>query len=359
MPVYQEVHRLLGDDFKIAFLASSEANRSWDVARADVACCILPGKHLFLARRDWALHVNVGMAKAIRNHRATVVAVAGYDNPSYWLALAAAKLMRLPVVLWSGSHGLSGRTQRGPVRWLKERFVRAADAYLSYGSMAAEYLVELGALRGRIVVGSNAVESSVFANGTARDTARNEHRIGDEQIVLFSGQLIERKGLEVLIRALGRASSSAHLWVVGNGPDREKYERLASEVLPGRTRFFGHRKYAELPGIYAAADVFVMPSLVEVWGLVLNEAMASGLPVIASRQAGATADLVIGKDTGLAFDANSVDDLAAQLRKMLGDPALRARYGANGRELVSRLDTRRYAADFLKAAELALAARAR
>lgn len=358
-PVFRALHEQLGPGLEVLLLSEREKNRWWTAQANSLPARVLLGKHLFFPGRDWALHFNTGISRAIRSHAPNVVVISGWDNPSYWMALGSAKVLGIPVVLWSGSHRLSGRSQRGPIRWLKERFVRAADAYLSYGSMAADYLVELGAPRDRIVVGSNAVESAIFASCSVQSGARERQGSHDKLIVLFSGQLIARKGLDILIRALSRASSSAHLWVIGNGPERANCEKLAGELLPGRAQFLGERQYAELPAIYAAADLFVMPSLVEVWGLVLNEAMASGLPVISSRQAGATADLVVGKETGLTFDATSIDDLAAQLTMMLGNPDLRARFGANGRELVRRLDTRRYAADFVKAAELALAVRAR
>lgn len=359
IPMYRAIADELGDDFHVILLSRSEKNRAWKLDELPFRHTVVPGRHLYVSSRDWALHLNVGVGKAIRAHRPDVVVIAGYDNPSYWAALAAAKLAHIPVVLWSGSHSLSGRSNRGPAYWLKQAFVRSADAYFTYGTLAADFLVELGARREAITVGTNAVESPRFMSGPSRlDARRSVGGCGEnDKVMLFSGQLIARKGVDVLIRAAAHVRGAPLLWIIGDGAERAAYERLANELMPERVSFLGHRPYAELPTLYAAADLFVMPSRVEVWGLVLNEAMAAGLPVVSTRQAGATADLVEGKGTGFSYDAEDERELTAHLQALLDDDGLRAKCGARARELIARRDTRQYAKDLLSAARMAVRAK--
>jgi glycosyltransferase involved in cell wall biosynthesis len=161
--------------------------------------------------------------------------------------------------------------------------------------------------------------------------------------------------LDALSRIAG-VVGTFHLHLVGAGPFeadlRAKADRLG---LAERVHFWGARPPETMPLFYALADVFVFPSLYDVWGLVLNEAMASRLPVVASTLAGATRDLVEEGITGLAVDPQDVPALAAALRRLIMDPALRYRMGTAAAQVVEQKATIVHsAAAFLRAIHLAL-----
>ena len=154
--------------------------------------------------------------------------------------------------------------------------------------------------------------------------------------VLFAGRLEREKGVEVLLRAWGAAGlepDEAALVLVGDGP-------LAHEAGRGTARLEGPRPAAEVRDFYAGSDVVVVPSIPtrafrEPWGLVVNEAFDRGVPVIASTAVGAAAGgLVRHEETGLVVPAGNPSALAAALRRLHGDPALRGRLGAAAREAV-------------------------
>ncbi len=358
IPVFRHLGSRLGEDFLVVALSRREKNRDWDEQPGDgFQVRVLRGLHAYVFARDWAVHVNWGIGTTLRRHRADVVIIGGWDTPAAWRALWAARRMGAKVVLWSGSHAFSARSQRGLVSRLKRAFVRRVDAFFAYGSLAAEYLVDLGADRDRIVIGRNAVETGAFAASETRQRCRSMLKAGEKVVVLYSGQLIKRKGVDTLIRAMSRTPSNAELWVAGNGPLRSRYEALAESLVPGRVRFLGHKSYEEMARLYAAADIFVLPSQVEVWGLVINEAMAAGLPVIASTTAGATADLVQDGVTGLTFDPERPEALVHALNRLIADPEQRRRLGERGRTLIGRYDTTRYAENMLESARLALRVR--
>jgi glycosyltransferase involved in cell wall biosynthesis len=219
--------------------------------------------------------------------------------------------------------------------------------------MATEYLAELGARRNRIITSSNAVDSEHFApNKELRHQVRSRNQVHEKIVVLFSGQLIRRKGLETLISAISRLGSSIVLWVVGAGEGRARYESLAQKLIPNRSRFFGHLAYDTLNEVLNASDMLVMPSLEEVWGLVLNEAMSAGVPVIASSRAGATADLVVPGETGLSVEPEDVPALAKAIEQLALDDSLRHTLGENARSRVLLRGTKEYAQDIAMAVRL-------
>jgi glycosyltransferase involved in cell wall biosynthesis len=117
----------------------------------------------------------------------------------------------------------------------------------------------------------------------------------------------------------------------------------------------GFKQYHELPAYYGLADAFVHASRVEPWGLVVNEAMAAGLPVVVSRQCGCASTLVQDGGNGFCESFDDADEIAMRLAQLDDEPALRSRMGARSREIVADWGPSRFAAGALEAAELAMA----
>ena len=137
-----------------------------------------------------------------------------------------------------------------------------------------------------------------------------------------------------LLEAFARANvPNSYLVFAGDGPERSNLERRATELgLADRVRFLGFLNQSQLPSAYCAADLFVLPSLFEPFGLVVNEAMLCGLPVAVSDRVGAKFDLVRPDENGYVFPAGDVEALAAILRQILPDAEKRARMGAAARQ---------------------------
>jgi glycogen synthase len=155
--------------------------------------------------------------------------------------------------------------------------------------------------------------------------------------LLAVGRLTAQKGVDVLLDALARPGlEGAVLDVVGDGDWRGRLEAQAGRLgLTGRVNFPGWRDRDALAAVYRAADVFVLPSRDEGMPNVLLEAMASGLPAVASRVAGAE-DLVADGETGFLVPPDDPEALATALRRLIGDPALRAAMGARARMRAER-----------------------
>ena len=185
--------------------------------------------------------------------------------------------------------------------------MRSADAWLVYGTRHARDVRELGADPARTVIApitALAPEHPAVRQGTATPGVVR---------YLYVGRLIERKGLDVLLEAFRRLEAG-ELWVAGDGPLRGEVEAAAAREP--RLRLLGHLEGEALADVYREADVLIVPSYYEPWGLVVHEALAHGLPVIVSDQVGAGDDLVEPGANGYVVPAGSPQALAEAMEAL-------------------------------------------
>lgn len=269
----------------------------------------------------------------------------GWSHPIDLAAWDVAARLRLPLLI-RGDSTLPGR-RGSPLRRLAHRLIHAwrfrrVAACLAVGAWNAEFYRAYGVPQERIIPVPYAVDNDFFQRRAAeakprRAELRRALGLSDGlPVVLFCGKLIAKKDATTLIRALAKIQVPAQLLVVGDGDLRAEHERLAGEMLPGRACFAGFRNQSELPALYDLADVFVIPSAYEPFGLVVNEVMNAGKPVIASDRVGCWPDLVRPGENGDVFPAGDATALAAALSPYLIDPAMRERAGAASLEIIHR-----------------------
>jgi glycosyltransferase involved in cell wall biosynthesis len=179
-------------------------------------------------------------------------------------------------------------------------------------------------------------------------------------VLLFVGRLLRAKRADLLVEAAGRLwerGRELSVWIVGDGPERPSLEARARRIGAGRIRLPGSVATADLPAIYGAADVFVLPSDHEPWGAVVGEAMACGLPVVVSDHVGAGADLVRTGETGETFPRGEVAALADALDRLLSDAGRRQRMGRRSAIRIAESSHDACIDSFLRAVETAARAR--
>jgi len=217
----------------------------------------------------------------------------------------------------------SEHTEReiGPMRTrLRQRLLRPADAILVNGASGERYVASLGVPPARIVRAPYSTDMTAFAQlPLTRDPAAARR-------LLYVGQLVESKGLEALLRALADWSvrhpdEERELWLLGDGPLRST---LANFPVGRRIilRFFGNVPYADLSAFYAQCGILVFPTLSDTWGLVVNEALASGLPVFGSCYSQAVQELVRDRENGWTYHPDCREESDSQLEGMLSADAL-------------------------------------
>jgi glycosyltransferase involved in cell wall biosynthesis len=180
------------------------------------------------------------------------------------------------------------------------------------------------------------VPIETIPNGVDPERFEPPDRDWESVRMLFVGRVVYQKGLDLLLHALGRMKEQPwSLTIVGDGPQRGPLELLAAHLgIVDRIRFAGWLQGEELISAYHAANLFVYPSRHEGMPNAVLEAMASGLPVIATRIAG-NEELVVERETGMLVESENQQDLERALSGLMADPELRRRLGAAARAFVS------------------------
>jgi glycosyltransferase involved in cell wall biosynthesis len=290
------------------------------------------------------------------------LAVAGWSEPWALAAMQYAVSRRIPIVMMGNSSGGGTRW-----RWLKDHAKRAlikpCGASLVAGSRQRAYMVTLGMDPGAVFDGYNAVDNAHFAAGkslSSRDEGTVRTALGlPQHFFLACNRLVPEKNLGTLVDAfaLYRAQCTELPWklvIVGEGPCRgELLARIESLDLIDDVVLAGHVDYEELPVVYHCADALVLASVSETWGLVVNEAMASGLPVLVSTHCGCVDDLLHDEFNGWRFDPRDVRGLAALLCRIAADASARAELGRAGRSIIADWGPERFAAGLWNAVHVA------
>ena len=210
------------------------------------------------------------------------------------LAWGYCVMRRKPLVVHWGGTRHTERTVGRFKRFVRRRlFARVVPTCVSYGTTSTAYLESLGIRRERIVEATNCVDHEFFAR-----PATPALSLAPKPVLLCVGQWIPRKGLEPFLRAAAILCREGHRFtvlLVGSGPQEGRLRRAAAQFGLTDVVFHPFVQQRDLPGIYASADVFVFPTLEDVWGLVVNEALAAGLPALCSVHAGCVEDLVPGR----------------------------------------------------------------
>jgi len=300
-----------------------------------------------MPQADWRTagqgRVGVELWRKLRTANPAMVLVPGYYTVPALMAAMWAKLHRRHSVLMSETT----REDHSRVWWkesAKRWIVRLLfDSAIAGGKPHVRYLRELGVRPETIRRGYDVVDNHFFA-GEADRMRASESRAAlglPEDYFLFVGRFSPEKNVEQLVRSFAEfrgAGGRSHLVLCGDGPLRDTLARMAEELgVSECVHFEGMKSVRELPPYYAFARCLVLPSTREPWGLVINEAMASGLPVLASSRCGSVEDLVEDEVNGFVFDPRECGALtAAMLRVARLNERRIAEMGQRSREIIAR-----------------------
>ena len=289
----------------------------------------------------------------IRKGNFDAVAVCGYAYLSFWIAFFAAKSIKIPILISTDATQL--QHPRGGwwwKRWIKPavvRFIygRLADIVLVPSTAGLRFLERLGIPGERLVLTPFVADNAYFAKRAtpaARKLIRQRLAIPEQAfVILYCGKLVRWKRPADLLHAFAslvdrcaHTAGSAYLLFAGDGALRRDLEAQAHAMnLTDQVRFLGFANYAELPEVYAASDLLVLPSEHEAWGVVVNEAMACGVPAVVSDRVGARVDLVISGETGDFFPMADVAALSAILSRRFENHEETRKMGAAARRRIA------------------------
>jgi glycosyltransferase involved in cell wall biosynthesis len=341
---------------------------------------------------QWKRQLDREMRRALDKIKPDVVVVPGWSSADALSALFWCAENRTPAVM------MSERTEwdeprSGWKEWVKRRLVGICSAGLVGGQAHADYLVQLGLARDQIFQGYDSVDNDYFAAKSAEVRGREadlRKRLGlPEKYFLASARFVEKKNLCRLIEAYARyrqhaqenalsavksvgalsavsaspreSAISPKCWdlvLLGDGALRETINsQLALLNLRDHVLLPGFKQYEELPSYYGLASAFVHASTTEQWGLVVNEAMASGLPVLVSNRCGCAQDLVREGVNGFTFDPYNVEPLAEMMLKVSDFRFPLSDFGDASRRIIAEWGPERFANGLDAAVNTALANR--
>ena len=291
-----------------------------------------------------------GLARRLTEQKFDALWVHGWGYWSHIHAVFKAHSMGIRVLLRgeAGSHlPLGSPFKQVTKRVLLRHLFSRVNAFLAIGTRNREFYSAYGVDAQRLFSVPYAVDNEFF-QGMARNAAKDREALRaslglepGRPIILYASKLTERKRPHDILEAYvhlsadGRSEPRPYLLFVGDGEMRQAIEDRA-RALGWRSIFFlGFKNQTELPRFYDLCDVFLLPSLNEPWGLVVNEAMNAGKPVIVSDQVGCAPDLVRHGVNGFVFRAGDVMDLGNCLRAVLADPDLRDRMGRQSMQIIN------------------------
>lgn len=319
-----------------------------DKKRSQAWVCLFPDKKQV---NNFTLFTAV--KRKIREFKIDVVAINGWYGLFAWWLVFLKRWVGCKVILVSDSVSLDkprAAWKELPKKWL----VRQVDAGFVAGQPQEDYLNTLGMPRERISHGIDVVDNAMYNGIPIRSVPR--HR---PLVIGTAARLIHEKNLPLALKAFAQVAQKYPpgflVWhLAGQGPLEAELRNLADE-LQASVVFRGFVGYDDMPGFYAGLDLYWQPSLSDSWGLVVNEAMASGLPVLVSNRCGCHRDLVQA-NTGWVHDI-TLPALVEGLEKALSVQEQWPAFGQAARHLIARWDVHRYAQGLVDACCIALGQR--
>lgn len=266
-----------------------------------------------------------GIVSEIKKEQFDAFLVLGWGLKSFWQAIRACRKLQIPVIVRGDSRLGTTRSllKRALKRFFYPLLMRQFDACLYVGEESKKYYQAYGVDPKKCFFSPHSVDNERFGNESEKISKSEAKKILgldiDKKHVLFVGKFIDiKRPVDVLQAALNLKQKQQPISIIfaGDGPLRSNLEIFA-KTHHLDLHILGFINQSELPNIYRAADVLVLPSETETWGLVANEAMACGVPIIVSDTTGCSVDLAVAGKTGKVFPIGNIEALANAIHEML------------------------------------------
>lgn len=325
LPLYKAIAERVGE-LHVLLSTPMEPNRAWPLEWSNLNVIV---QRNITFRRTWRhpqgfteplyIHLPYDMLYRLGQDRPDVIISGELGLRTLQAVLYRRLYSASRVIAWvtlsEHTEQNRGRLRNALRRWL----LTQVDAIIVNGTSGARYLHSCGVPHRKVFCLPNTVDTAQFAALPLTRTSAQAHRL------LYVGQLIARKGLDTLLNQLDRWAAShptctLECWLAGDGPMRSSFERmLLSPNL--KLRFLGNVPYTLMPQVYAQAGILVFPTLSDPWGLVVNEALSAGLPVLGSRYSQAVEDLIRDSETGWTFRPDDAEEVSTALEQALNTPS--------------------------------------
>jgi glycosyltransferase involved in cell wall biosynthesis len=361
IPLFNELHEQLkekGLKLKVIFGALGYPRRKWNVEMSSWKYDyeVLHSCRLSLFDPEKVVFTYRGLLKIIEREKPRVVITNAFSIATTKLWLIS-WFKNIRYIIWSGAIERRRKPDSQIRRTHRKLLMKRAAGFIAYGKKAKEYLIGLGARPKKIEIGTNTVDTDYF-NKEVNKIRKALEKNNSKKITIYVGYLTRGKRLDLLfhvIKILAKKRNDFILKIIGDGPEKTNLINLAKKLDIGEfISFEGFKQKEEIVKYYAEADCFLFPSEYDIWGLVLVEAMAVGLPCIASVNAGATHDLILDGVTGFAMDFENPNEIIKKIEMIFDDCQHAQRIGEEASRFIARSVTLCKSAEgFIRAIEKA------
>lgn len=254
----------------------------------------------------------------LNNKKYDRIIVGMYSTPTQMLAIVFLKLMRIPYIL--NSDGGFVKADSFVQRTIKKYFISGAELYFASSKGTEKYLRHYGAVNEVLIYPfttklERELPKAILSNEQKIELRKELNLPVDKKIVTCVGQFIYRKGFDILIKSAAKLDDSYYFLCIG-GTENKQYMELRKQYKLDNFLFLEFMQQELLSKYYAASDVFVLPTREDIWGLVINEAMSFGLPVITTDNCLAGTELVIDDENGYIVPVDDTDEIAKSIEKI-------------------------------------------
>lgn len=341
VPLFEGLSNHPSIDLFVYFCAKTQKKRRWDVLEnKNYRYEVLPG--ISLESSCITFHINPSIISRLIKEKYDAVIISGNPDFTTFLSFLTCRMFNIPIIWWSEGIESAQSSLGKLISPVIKHIVRNVDSVVVPGSLSRDFQVKIGSSYDKIFLAPNIVDNDMYIEKSLelkRNKAELKQKLGlnYSTIILYVGQLIERKGVDYLIDAykyLKNEFEDLCLVIIGDGNVKNNLEFICNQNGINDVHFKGWVSEEEKHIYYSISDVFVLPTLSDVWGLVINEAMCFGLPVVSTKAAGASWDMIISGKNGYVVEPANSEQLYSSIRTILLDKDLARKMGEKSLEII-------------------------
>lgn len=327
VPLFNELSKQLKNEnthLKIIFATKTYKRRLFQLSESDFLFdyCYLNNEAITVGNNSENSYFTYkGLLNQLKNEKPNTIIVSGFSSATVKVFLYSF-FKRVPYIIWNGSIAKKGRKDSF-IRTIQRRFLTFfASGFVAYGTKAKSYLTSIGASKEKVFIATNTVDTSFFE----KETEKQRAMLVDDNIhhFIYLGYLVPRKNVGQLIEIAKILKTQRHdfcIDIIGDGESKNALELMVKEnQLSDQITFHGFKQKEELPRYFAKAKALLFQTDFDIWGLVLNESMAAGVPCLSSVNAGASEDLILNGENGYIVDYQNKADIIEKINFIIENP---------------------------------------
>ena len=321
--LFEEINKL-ADELTVVVMASGHEDRSWQLPEYTFNVIELPGLHIKVPGNTHSIHINTHIFRTF-NQLAPDAVISGGYAPANIFAFLYCKLKSVIHISW-GELILEHNTERSLIRRLiRHWMIGKSDACIASSDATQRAFVHYGAKPETITTSVMPIDVHKYAKLAEKARKEVQQKLPRPTMLVVS-RLIDLKGfypLFEIFKNLSKSYPNATLYIAGEGSEKQNYEKHIQKEGLKNIHFLGHLNEEALSQFYANSDIFLFPTLMDPFGAVVSEALASKTLVISSVYAAATENLIEHGETGFRFDPKNIADAVEIINHVLSLPDAR------------------------------------